>query len=291
MSNWYLLAVLLFAASPAMAQEQTDVELRNLNGSIAAVTEATYTHPKYIAYACILRSQPQPKYRTVRTTHITDGKGNQPTRSYFNKDNQLIYTSYTRFDENNNIAEVVQNGSDGTPLGRFSYTYDASGCLVQTDFYDGNNKLTRTIRIDKEYFKDKSTLFFDDKGMAYEKDSYSESDSLINKTTTAQYKYLGQGIDPVGNKTNAGKTILFEQKDKDGVLLLSTASAYDTRGNLISRIVYDKDGTFKSGTYYRYSKYDANGNWHKVTYWTIDDEMDLTTPHYAVQYREVKYRS
>ncbi len=189
----------------------------------------------------------------------------------------------TKYGKNGFIIEKNGENLDGTLNYRNIYKYDSvTGLLVETNFYDENEKLKYTTNFKFENgnlieenifdeFGNPSYSFsnkYDANGNLIEEHFYNENGVLIWKSIFT--------VDPKGAVLEK-KTIIDESFEE---LNTKETYVYDTKGNIISSKRYGLENTFDLIT--NKYEYDSQGNWIKRT------EFENNKPK-AISEKKIEY--
>ncbi len=91
--------------------------------------------------------------------------------------------------------------------------------------------------------------------------------------------------DVFNEKKNETRHVVYANGEK----VITGITRFDAYGNPLQRIQYDKNGSIKNETCYRYEDYDVHGNWHKRISWTWDGfDMAMGMPVFT--YLDITYQ-
>lgn len=90
--------------------------------------------------------------------------------------------------------------------------------------------------------------------------------------------------DVYNDNKNESKHVVYANGEKK----ITSISRFDAYGNVLQCIEYDKNGSIKNETFYRYEDYDAHGNWHKRVSWSWDG-FDMTMDMPVFTYLDITY--
>lgn|GEM_PF-2884806 len=299
------LTVLLFLCMSSYGKEKTDLEVKDLKGPVAKLTEIDQACPKLVRYACILRTPAKPGYVTKHTTHVMDKLGRQAEVSCYNSDNKLIKKTYVTYNEHDYVTTVTEKDADGRLTNRVVYTYDAKNYPTEVDYYNAKDSLYNPINLSHLFFTDKMIAHFDATGKKIAEECYEENGKLLWKmeppaahrneeedtAPEVTYDYKGRKAKETSFYANGNiKCRIYFRYDNDDHAAGRSITFFDANGNEMLAQNYDADSTITTQTYTLYRQYDAKGNWHNKVQWTVNtDDFEFLYPRVYVVDREIAY--
>ncbi len=211
-------------------------------------------------------------------------------QSYFKGGDKLSYQVVRRYDTNYNVTEedkvqsVLQyltpgdTKPDSLSIEKDSFNYKLDG--------KGNKLEVKVLENGKPWYKDINRL--DDKGNIIEQKEYVPWDTL-NKIET--YKYDAQGNIVERDWFHADSTLInkyiYTYNDKgditglityktDGSISSTEIRRFDEKGNKIVDSCGKSDGAIVYNSRYKFTEFDAAGNWIKEVYYANGKPESVT---------------
>lgn len=235
--------------------------------------------------------------KTIRSKAVKQ-MGDKPDGSGSAKDEDTV-----TYDRAGNEIERIMISDYGFPIGKQNQKYDAQGLLSETVFVNEKGdlqerttyvyeqgKLTQVLRYDaKRILREKTVRIYDAKGKLTSEVYYDPNTPRAK--TLFVYDDKGIAVEMSFFLTDGRKAVAPLGPCFGGHRVVYT---YDDRGQVITKMVYDTDGSVKKSWQYQYNEkglyaeylqksvgsnirhvfgyeYDATGNWIKQT---ITSETD-----------------
>ena len=242
---------------------------------------------------------------TQKDLDVVDGKFYaSDVESYkFNKNGDVIEHCFVetedgaakhqyKYDENRNLIELTGYNAKGVIIGKYVYTYNEHGKIVNETYYSGK---------DLANYKRKLVRSYDANGLQLGGIRYNSKGEIIEKydfiynDKGERIKELFEDCTNIFEYDKNGNRIHETIYDTEGNIVKSNKYCYDAMGNRIEEIAFDNEGKIESRVTRKYNEkglqtegimYNGDGMIIEEAYITYDDNGNIieNTNHTSSEY-------